>query len=542
MVIDFKKINKAIEPISDFYETIAKNKKYYLPVFIFVLISYGFSLTNRSVSVDDLAQSFYYGDSAIKIRMYRWGQVLCNRLFSTIEYTPFINKFIGIIFYLITVFLLSTLLYILCNNDKYVWKYTIFSSLLISYPLINEICEFYESLTIPFNFAVVAFSLIYLHQNEKSSYMDHLFVGLLLSVVASGYESLMFAYITLVFIILFLDYCFYENCNGKTLDWFKEGIRYAIPLIIAFILRYVIGFLLMKFYNVSYIDFGNTSIQWTKDLWFAFTQLIFNGWYYGVRALSYFPISEFIIATIVFVFVVLLLIKKKKNNIIISLFLLISLFFLPILQGAHFGYRMAQTIQIFVAFVAYLMIELSQEKSNRIQITLIVLLLFVSLRQSIYLHELLALNNQRSDNEAYIARSIGYELYKNYDLEKTVVFVGDYQLGDFINSQITVDRDSYVGKLEFFLRDSFGYGDDIYDLNIVSGNVVSFLNWGKQAFSSQVMLRNYFSYYGFDIKTLESLSMKRLEEFESLAKEKEMKAYEILDVGDYILVCLGWKH
>ena len=57
------------------------------------------------------------------------------------------------------------------------------------------------------------------------------------------------------------------------------------------------------------------------------------------------------------------------------------------------------------------------------------------------------------------------------------------------------------------------------------------------------MLKNYMSYYGFDITVLEDLSdeeEKKLKGYyELIAKEEGMKPLEIKDMGDYIMVYLG---
>ena len=52
------------------------------------------------------------------------------------------------------------------------------------------------------------------------------------------------------------------------------------------------------------------------------------------------------------------------------------------------------------------------------------------------LKSFLALNNQRSDNEARIVNSIGQKLYSQFDLDKPVVFCGDYDMGHNIEYQI----------------------------------------------------------------------------------------------------------
>ena len=165
------------------------------------------------------------------------------------------------------------------------------------------------------------------------------------------------------------------------------------------------------------------------------------------------------------------------------------------------------------------------------------------LKQSVNLHTLLALNNQRSDNEAYIARTIGYKLYSEFDVSKTVIFCGEYQLGSFIQDQLIVDENSFAGKIESKIRDVIGHQSNRYYDEYVSTNVNSYWNYQMDAFFGQVMLKNYMAYYGFDINVLENLSKEEEDKlkgyYELIAKEEGMKPFEIKDMGDYILVYLG---
>ena len=221
---------------------------------------------------------------------------------------------------------------------------------------------------------------------------------------------------------------------------------------------------------------------------------------------------------------------------------MLSLFFLSFLQGDYLTYRTAQTVQLFVAFVAYLLVEWLEGKKKSYVVT-IVLLLCVCLKQSVNLHTLLALNNQRSDNEAYIARTIGFKLYSEFDVSKTVIFCGEYQLGSFIQDQLVIDENSFAGKIESKIRDVIGQHSNRYYDEFVSTNVNSFWNYQLNTYNGQIMLKNYMSYYGFDITVLEDLSdeeEKKLKGYyELIAKEEGMKPLEIKDMGDYIMVYLG---
>ena len=139
---------------------------------------------------------------------------------------------------------------------------------------------------------------------------------------------------------------------------------------------------------------------------------------------------------------------------------MLSLFALSLLNGDYLGYRQTQSIQLFIAYVTYLLFdELDTKKifNISVEVVLIVLVCFISLRQSICMHTFLALDNQRSDNEAYVASSIGYRIYSEYDKEKTVVFCGLYDMGSFINEQIYPNVNSLAGKIENGLKNKYGY-------------------------------------------------------------------------------------
>lgn len=531
MIYLLKNNKKVIKEIVDFYKNVVKNKLYYFPIFLCTLIAYSFSMFNKSVSVDDLAQSYYYKFGGVKDVSYRWGQVLCNRLFSTIEYTPFINQFFGVAFYILTAVLLSCIIYELGNKKVKIKYYTIFSCLLVTYPLINEIWVYYESLTIPFDFSICSFCLLYVFIINDIKIKDIVYLGILLSFVASGYESLIFAYITIVFIILFIRYCYIKN-DG---NWLKEGFKYAYPLFVAFLLRILIGKLLILLFGYEKSVYSSSGISWLiNGFKTSLIQLIFNGWYYGVRSLSYFPITEFAIALIIF-FVILIKLKINGNkHLVIGIFLFLSLFFLPILQGAHYPYRTAQPIQIFIAFI--FVFGIYQMQRIYIKKIFIIIASLLCLRQSIYLHQLLALNNQKAENEAQLIQQLGYELYSEHDITKVVIFVGEYDFGDFINRQISIDYDSLVGKFEKSLRSKFGYDGEIYDLNLTSDSMISCINWAENAFDSQIMIKEYFSYYGYDINVLDKFSSKDYDYYLKLAEDNNANIYDILEFEDYIIV------
>lgn len=534
-----ERIKKIWNNICDFYKRIVIRPQYLIPAVTSIIVAYSFSALNRSVSVDDLGQYMYYGSENLKIAGTRWGHVLLNRIFQTVEFTPFVDKFFNMIF----IFISATLFCLILDNIKKsdnIWKYAAVSCIWTCFPLINESFEFRESMIIFADFVIMFGCVIYEQLNDEFDWKNILLAGFVLSPVMAGYESVMFSYITVVLIILYLNHL--KNENG-TYHWFMEGIRYALPMVIALVLRYVIGFGLIFITGVEYQQNGSTGIMWfDQGVKKSIIQILYNGWYYVIRALSYMPAAEFVAAFIVFVIIVIRNGIKDKVSMFLGLMVFVSVFTLSLLQGNWLRYITAVPVNVFVVFVAFLFVD-SFEKAAKFKLNVlaIVLLLFVGLRQSIYTHELLALNNQRSDNEAYIARTIGYRLYSEFDKDKTVIFCGQYQMGAFIEDQVTIKDGTVADTVENFVRSLTGHEEKPGKIKYIYSNINSHLNWAEHAFEGKMMQR-YLSYYGFDInvpEVIEGDEKEYLLRFEEVAVSEGMKPLDIKDMGDYILVYLG---
>ena len=539
------------EKFKEFFENIVCNKKYYIPLLLFSFVAYAFSIFNRTVSIDDLSYMMFGGDKHMSIAGYRCGLYLLNIFLYTSEYTPFIGRFFAYLLLLVNCVLLSFVFYLVDKENKNVWRYTFLSVMFSTYPLINELW-YCTGLSVPIQYNGVTFyflfvfaACIYLVNVQKISLKDTLIAGIILTPAMAGYESVVFAYVSLVFMVLFINNL---HRGDKKYNWFMDGLKFALPLFVALILRFAIGKLLIIVLQVNATaGAGNASIKWfSQDLSDSIIEILYNGWYYVIRALSYMPITEFLIGLLFFIFICF---KEKfgnktKGSVLLGVFLVISLFFLSFVQGEYLHYRTAQTVQLFVAFVAYLFIRCTESIDKFcVKTVSVCLLLFVSLRQSVYLHELLALNNQRSDNEAFIAQTIGYRLYSEFDISKTVIFCGEYQLGSFIEDQISVKKGSLADKVESSVRKLLGHElEREYD-EFVCTNINSFFNTQMDAFNGQVMIQKYLSYYGFDINVLSDLSDEEEDKlkgyYELIAKEENMKPFDIKDMGDYILVYLG---
>lgn len=529
----------------EFWNTVVRKKTYWIPMLFFATIAYGFSLFNRTVGLDNIAYARYYDWPGINVRSGRWGSTLIQKLIYGYEYSPFLLAFLCLCSLLLSAVLICLLLYIVNGKNESVIQYTIFSALYITYPLIGEIWTYYLiQIYVPLCFAIAA--LIYLKMANEHTLKSTGCSILLFFPAAIGYEITYLVYITLTLMIIFLEYGIYET---KRKGWFREGIIYAIPLIAGCLLRAVIGKLLLVIFQLPPALNGQRVINWGKiPLTMIIKEVAYNFYYYFIRVLEYVPIGIFVGALFVFVlFISIMAAKYRKLNVIgFGILVLVSLFSLSILQGSYMSYRTAWSIIIFVPFVGYLCVNqfdkiFSKTSGKNKQILskiIIMALLYLAFQQGTYLHYILALDNQRSDNEMAIARQLGYHILSEYNGKK-VVFVGEADFGDWVNSQIVADEDSIGGSIEHYFRQVFTPGVPNY--KFTDSIVLSVLNGAKWTTDDekQLYFKKYFSYLGYDIMIDDTLSYEELQMYERIADEKNMMPFEMIEVDDVVLVNLG---
>ncbi|MBR1731245.1 MAG: glucosyltransferase domain-containing protein [Ruminococcus sp.] len=198
-----------INSIKTFYNDIARKKAFWLPVLLFTLLAYGFSLTRNTLSIDDMSLDFYGGIRGAIVASGRWGMEVWHKLLGINGYSPYIYKFFGVLFLLAAAFLMCCIFYNLKPSySSKVYPYTFFASIIITFPLINEIWEYNgANAVVGANLFVVFLSILYILFSEQKLWIKFLISGLMMSVVVSSYESALFVYITAVMCVLFYRYC-----------------------------------------------------------------------------------------------------------------------------------------------------------------------------------------------------------------------------------------------------------------------------------------------------------------------------------------------
>lgn len=521
-------INNAIM----FYNTVVKRMSYWLPLLVLALVGYGFSAANPTVGIDDLARDIYIGDGRVMFSATRWGMNLWTKIMSTAEYIPGLDHLIGIIFLVCASIMFSFLFYSISNNKQYSLKYTVFSCLFITYPIINEIWEYNgANFMVAGNMFIVAVVLAYMEYHKHFDWKTIAICGIPMSLVASSYETGLFVYIASVLMIVFYKYCVL-NKPHKNKEWLIEGASYIPTLVISVLIRIVVGVLIIKTLGLTYRVNGGAFID--LDL----SDFLFNAVLYIFNSLIYMPITVLIIMLILLFIYSIVLCRRNKDSLPIILFVLVamSLFGQAVLVVGEMPYRTAHTLIVFAGFCGFLFMEFAEERfDKKIYLIVFCAFMYLSYQQGMYLNTLLTLNHVRSENEARIATQIGYTLKSQYD-DKPVLFVGRYSLGDYLEDNVFVGYDKWNEK---FYRKIRLLKNPYEQYRAIHTNIKSNLSWSVDAFGSQRMMKAFFSYLGFDIELVDNFSINLYNQNLEKAREYNMKPYEIRDEGDYLLVFLG---
>lgn len=532
----------------DFYDNIGKKVQFWLPVLIIAFSAFGFSIFNRTISWDDLLQEHFFEQALLG----RWGMNVWTILIGSLRVMPFTYKWLSFMFLLLASFLLSSVFYHINSRNGSVWYYTVFASVFVSYPLINEIWEFIgANVMVTGNMCFVTLAFLVLLVNEKQfSPKPYTIAVLLLILPVSSYESSVFVYISLICIYILFYYGL--KCNYLSFKkWIRLNVYYMLPILIAYVIRLVVCQIICLVVGRAPHNLGDTAFLWGTNSFMVILKGVIKEWIYNyvVNGLVYFPISIFVFSFLVFMcYIVYKSIYHKHFSILFFGFVsFFSLFVLMFVQGKIQPYRTSQSISLFIAFVAFLVC--SRSKNIKINKILIMIMLLFSWYQSVYLNKMLSLNNLRSNNEAAVIRNMGIRILSEYE-KKPVVFVSDIALGPWVEKEVQADESSWNGRLYYAvaskISDWITSGDNYkyewpHNMRYVHTNV-------NNLFGCYPTIKDYFELYGFEIEIIcpkgrpnqktnfNKQDRELLKKSISYAKKYNMKPFEIKDMGSYLIV------
>lgn len=536
-----------------------KQKFYMIFMISISTICYGYAAINLSIGIDDLESERYVGSGHVMLSAGRFGMVFWSKLFgygSKGAQNSFAIDVLAVILFMWAATNCCILFRRISRDKFHITVYTVFSCILISYPLINEIWEYTgANICVCGGFLFVSFVLLLIWEQIHGSFsFKYVLVSFfMMMIVCSAYESLAIVYVFMVFAVLFLQTLFGLEKTFKGMV--RQGMYYAGTLFAGLVLRIFIHFIILLVFNLERKSNGATGTSWNDypigEAIYHFFESLGND--YILKGIIYFPITEFLICIVLFSCISLIL--YKRNNCIIMMWpalgMLGSLFLLSLIQGIASPYRTCQVFAVFVAFTLMLLVYVFEENQKRyayyIKAGVLGAMGCLCIWQAVYLNYLLTVNHQRSDEEAYVIRNIGTELEANYDTDKFVIFTGTYTLSDGLIESVSVPYDSVRWKLYgkmVSLLSGISYEEiyDTYSRKKPDTNVNSVINWSITAFGTQESMYKLFRYYGFEYMYDESCFFQLRDEAEAYVEKEKMPGYPktgyIVDRGDYIIVNL----
>ena len=496
---------------------------YWIPLVIFSFVGYGFSIFNRTISNDDLVKDYIH---TIIPYSGRWGMLVWEKLVGVTDLVPFVDRFVTLLLLFTSSVLLGSLFYYLKNRSGNVLTYTVLSSIVLTYPLINEIYD-YTSADIQYtgNLALILLTFIYLSLKRNTPPRKRKLVisiaTIMLVLPASSYEVGLFSYVTLLCVVILYKYINSSDHDLTFKQWVRENCFFLIPMLLAVVIRFVVHFTILFINNASYVQLGGSEIDYSN---ITFIYIVgSNIFRYYVAGLVYFPITVFVIFSFIY-FVIIIrksVLERNYKIFLLAMITYLSIFLVVIVRGLCMDYKIAQSLTIFIAFVAFLLCEI---KIPRFSLLIPSFLLFLCWHQSVYLNNVLSLNNMRSNNEISSFHYIGDHIVSRYGNKKPVVFIRNHiyggYLGPWIDKRLYADTNTWNGRIfEELVND---YLPEKYrHYKYVINNTNNQINW-----LSDSGLRDFFSYCGYDINIVPFATLLSLERNDSVMKRYLMEQYE----------------
>ncbi len=551
-----KLLLKGVQKMKEYWKDLAdflKNRVFVVCLAILVVIAYGYAAMNTAISIDDMETDRYVGSGMEMLRAGRFGMWFWHVIqggYNT-----------GVTMDILAVLLMIAGAYSCCVLFKHASRdhismpaFAVYILMTVTYPLVQEIWEFTGANVTVYGSILCAtwtVALMYgqIHEGNWSKPWRVLLAALLMMLVCASYESVVAVYIFLVCAVLSLQ-AVYGNEKENTLkEILRQGLLYAAVLVIGLILRLVVHRLILTALHLELGSNGRTAILWgTAPVTTIVKQLLLE-WlrYYGLNGIIYYPIGLMQVSAVVLVLIGIVACRKHGAALLLpGAGMLLSLIALSLLQGTFTYYRACQVFGVLCGFVAMVLANKLSEKRKGVRIVAALLCGWLVLFQATYINYFLELDVRRSQQEAETVKQIGMKLEKEFDLEKPVLFVGDYSLSQEITEAGSLPEDSLRWQT-YKAVGNWGYrlagqnSDDLkYRRILPQTNIKSVIQWSVEAFNQEPM-KKLFAYYGYEIVGADYSGLK--DEALVYAEETNMPAYPkegyIEDVGEYIIVNLG---
>lgn len=420
------------------------NKIYIFSILLVAILSYGFTISNFSIGIDDLGFDRYVTGPYI-LAAGRWGTTLIYTMLQIFQFTPFWLELIVTILTVIMGLIFTVFLKKECSERFKNVHYIIISSILISFPVLHQ-SFIYQSTNLSVilsNFMLMIIAiLIYENFLKDKKLIYYVIYIITLPFFMSMYESCCQTYIAMVLIIAFIQ--LYKNKPNK--ETTKNVIKYictsALIMICAICLNYIIVYIIKNILAKNGLlvpDYSSKFIPWLRstNILNLFKENIILKLIKDFNELFY--IKSFIILAIVSLILTIVDAIKNKNYFLIFLILGIILanFAINILQ-VRILYRINTSWCLSIAFfAAFILMYIDGKKANNILSILLLIIIFFHTKT---INQMFYNDYIRYQKEANYAYSIATMIIRECeDTTKPIVYLYDIKQG---NNQNRINQDN----------------------------------------------------------------------------------------------------
>lgn len=496
----------------DYLIELLNTKKIIILLSVTTILSYGFTITNFSVGVDDTAFDRYFRNGEL-LSQGRFGAVTLDKIFNMFDFAPFWMDTIATLLLFCSALLWCTLFMEISKKKISNCAYIIFTTVFISYPIINEIF-IYMMASVPIGLGylltILALILTYEYIFNKEKKVNIIVAIGMMTFTISLNEAFAPVFLCGIFMILILRTLLNKESEINIVKAIKIIFKFTLVLAIAIVLESIISNLIIYILQLQKSQNAATEIYWFKDgsiinkIILLIKTIVAN---YILAAITNKSILIFVIACISCVIIAIYLSIKNKSIVLLLLFLAlgISNVSLSIVQGYVSPYRTCLTFSIFIAFIfMVLFINLKNKKYNYLLLMVIGVIVIIQSKEL---------------SQAF------YNDYKRYEQDKQIAI----QTASIINYECDNEKPVvFIGAMPKYKNINYGQ---------TNGNSV--VNWGIKAFGeNSTELLNFMQMYGFYFNQATDEQVKdaetKIENMPSYPKKGYIKEFD-----NYILVNFG---
>lgn len=552
---------------TDYFKDFCRDKRYVLILALTAVCAYGFMVMHPTVGIDDTPYEYYFEEGLAAI-VGRWVMFLLNKVVHVADFVPFITDFAGVLILMAAVTVWAVLFRSVFEDAIPWFGYLFFAAIFISCPLISEVYTYYLHNGIAIGYFACGISLccfreglIRLEGQDGKKILPkgpamRAFLGAAVGMwIAMGcYESFMIVWLQGLCLLLLT-----ERFAGVRRRVFHSLCIGAVVAVLGMVLRSVMINLVTAVFGLEYLkdDAVQRSITemvtWLlepgamSELAMVLKRMFVK---YGVFAYAYYPIKIFLLAMVVIgIFSLWRAIRKRD----VWAFLLMAgglavPLLLVIIECKDTYYRSAQFLPLVCGYGALILVYAVKER-NVVRGLLVIALSCILWNQCVDMNRWFYIDYKKYESAKDLVSKISYELDKNYDTSKPVIFTGNYDMPESIiaDAYVPIDSETYykmkriTDLVDEHLLEKFHrtYGvRGAKGVWVAETPALSVIDWARYAFGNDEEMVHFFAMHGYDIEPMLDESVYAGAEEYSLDLPEFPQEGSIVDMGEYIIVHL----